>query len=203
MMFRANAVAPGYDTLNVDTLKYSDTNFPGQIYNVEVFSPAQDAGIIYRLDTKYDSTSSFGKMKNRPVGLEYLGTDFKSILLSFPLYCMDTNDVRKFFHYVMSDRFTHPAGIKTPDAADPFNMQIYPNPVSDIFTVTYNLAKPGRVKLTLLSMQGQILKTWNDNKPERGTHSLLFDMGFQAPGFYYVVLQSYESKAVKKIVRLR
>jgi len=203
LMFRANAVAPGYDTLNIDTLKYLDKNYPGQIYFVEVFSPSPEAGVIYRLDTKYDSTTSFGKMKNHPVGLEYMGTDFKSILLSFPLYYMDTNDVREFLHFVMTEKFNHTEGISAIDPVDPFNLQIYPNPVPDVCNVTFNLPKPGRIRLTFLSVQGQIISTWIDRNLEQGPHSFLFEIGPQPSGLYYIELKSNKSRAVKKLIRLK
>lgn len=203
LMFRANAVATDYDTLKVDSLKFFDKNYPGQIYNIEVISPSSEGSIIYRLDTKYDSTTNLGKMKHRPVGLEYMGTDFKSILISFPLYYIDTNDVREFLHYVKAQKFIRPVGISQNDQVVPFSLQIYPNPVTDVCNVSFNLSTSGRVKLQLMSMQGQILNTWIDSKLEQGNHSMFFKTGPQASGLYQVVLQSNEGRAIKKVVVLR
>jgi hypothetical protein len=202
LMFRANAVLSDYDTLRVDSLKYSEIKYPGEIYNIEVFSPTPDASIVYRLDTKYDSTTSFGKMKHRPVGLEYMGADFKSILLSFPLYYIDTNDVQKFLHYVMTEKFIHSVGIEPIDHFDPFSLLIYPNPVADYINVDFNLSKSGRIKLSLMSMQGKILRTWIDSNLESGPHSLIFDINSQPSGVYYIVLQCNEERSVRKIVRI-
>ncbi|MCK9203946.1 MAG: T9SS type A sorting domain-containing protein, partial [Bacteroidales bacterium] len=201
MMFRANAFIPDYDTLNVDSLKYMDKNYPGQIYNIEVFSPAPEANVIYRLDTRFDSTTNLGKMKHRPVGLEYMGTDFKSILLSFPLYYIDSNDARKFIYYVMTEKFIHSVGIAPVGYLGPYSLQIYPNPVSDHCNVTFNLVKPGRIKLSLMSAHGQVLRTWIDGKFEQGAHSFLFDISSQSPGLYYVVLQGDAGRSVKIIIR--
>jgi uncharacterized protein YlbG (UPF0298 family) len=183
-------------------LKYSEKKYPSEIYNIEVFSPTPDASIVYRLDTKHDSTTNFGKMKHRPVGIEYMGTDFKSILLSFPLYYIDTNDVRKFLHYVMTEKFIHSVGIEPIDHFDPFSLHIYPNPVADYINVDFNLSKPGRIKLSLLSMQGQILRTWIENDLENGAHSLIFDINSLPYGVFYVVLQCNEGRSVRKIIKL-
>jgi hypothetical protein len=202
MMFRANAVAFNYDTLTIDSLKYLTVNFPGQINTVEVFSPAPDANLIYRLDSKYDSTTILGIMKHRPVGLEYMRNDFKSILLSFPLYYIDTTDARKFLHYVMTEKFNHPVGIRPTDPVDPFSLKIYPNPVSDVCNVTFSLPQSGHVKLMLVSMQGQLLNTWIDNYLEKGNHSLI-EILPKASGLYQVVLQTTEDRTVRKIVKLR
>jgi hypothetical protein len=203
MLFRANAIAAGYDSLNVDSLKYMNEDFPGQIYNIEVFTPETEGTVIYRFDSKYDSTTNYGKMKHRPVGLEYMGTDFKSILLSFPLYYMDTNDARKFLHYVMSEKFIHPVGISSSNYMEPFALQIFPNPVTDVCKVTFTLAQASRVRLTLVSLQGQILSTLLDCDLEQGTHFFQYNTGTLSTGLYQVVMQSEKGRAVRKIVRLR
>ncbi len=189
MMFRANAVAPGYNTLNIDPLKQMDKNYPGQIYNVDVFSPDPEASIIYRFDSKYDSTTSFGKMKHRPVGLEYMSAGYKSILLSFPLYYLDTNDAREFMHYVVTKKFGYPVGITPKAPAEPFAMHVFPNPVSDVCNVTFTLDQPGRVKLLLMSHLGQTIATWLDRKLEAGTHSFCYPTTSLIHGLYYVLLQ--------------
>ncbi len=203
MMFRANAVFPGYDTLNVDTLKYMDLHYPGQIFNLEVFSPLPEANVIYRLDSKYNSNSNLGKMKNKPVGIEYMGDDFKSILLSFPLYYMDTSDAREFLHYVMTEKFNQPVGIEPTPLPEAFDLHIYPNPVTDACNVNFTLIKPGRVKLTLMSMQGQLLNTLIDSNLEQGSHWLRFKIGTQALGLYQIMLQSNEGRVVRKIIKIR
>jgi len=202
MMYRANAIEPGYDTLNVDSLKYMDEGYPGNLFFIEVFTPSEDGRIIYRFDTKFDSTSTYGKMKHRPVGLEYMGNDFKSILLSFPLYYMDTSDARDFLHYVMTEKFTHPVGIKPSNPAKSFVINVYPNPVRNECNITFTIERPGPVKLTLLSIQGQILQTLLEDKLEQGTHRLHFNTGILAPGIYQLMIRYREGCAVKKMVKL-
>ncbi|MCX6306168.1 MAG: M20/M25/M40 family metallo-hydrolase [Bacteroidetes bacterium] len=202
MLFRANAVAPGYDTLRIDSLKYMDKNFPGQLYTIDVFSPDPAATVVYRFDSKFDSTTSFGKMKHRPVGIEYLGTDHKSILLSFPLYYLDTTDAHDFMHFVMTKKFGYPVGIPGVDLTEPFAMQVFPNPVQDACNITFTLDHPGRVRLTLVSLMGQTVSTWLDRKLERGTHRLHFSTAGMKPGMYEVLLQQGHETAVRKIVHL-
>jgi hypothetical protein len=203
MMNRANAVAPGYDTLNVDPLKSTSNNFPGQINNVEVFIAASGAGVIYRFDSEYDSATILGRMKNHPVGIEYMGSDFKSILLSFPLYYMDTNDARRFLHYVMKEKFIHPVGIEAKSQFEPLALHIYPNPVTLDCSLDFILVRPGFVKLTLLTIQGQLLSTWFEGDLGQGFHTFHIQPGVEAPGIYQVVMQSNEGNSVRKIIKLR
>jgi hypothetical protein len=203
VMNRANAVKTGYDTLNVDSLKWTLANFPGQINNVEVYTADSGAEVIYRFDSKYDSSTTLGRMKNRPVGIEYMGSDFKSILLSFPLYYMDTTDARKFLHYVMKEKFTHPAGINPIQTDESIALGIFPNPVTDACRVTFFLERPGYVKLTLMSAQGQLVKTLIDRDLEQGQHNLAFQMDTRAGGLYHLVMITNKGFYTRKIVRLK
>jgi hypothetical protein len=203
MLFRANAVATGYDTLHIDSLKYMDKNFPGQIYNVEVYAPDPEATVIYRFDSKYDSTTSYGKMKHRPVGLEYIGTDHKSILLSFPLYYLDTSNARNFIHYVVTKKFGYPVGIVQPALPEPFVLRVFPNPVQDDCHVTFTLDQPGRVRLSLISPIGQTVATWLDKEFGRGTHWFRFATESMSPGMYQVLLQQRNDYEAVKIIVVR
>jgi len=200
MLFRANAVMPGYDTLHIDSLKHTQINFPGQIHNVDVFAPAQEANVIYRFDTYFDSTTSLGKMKHRPVGLEYLGEDHKSILLSFPLYYLDTADAREFMQFIMREKFMHPVGINPLTSSDPFAFHVFPNPVKEVCNVSFTLDKPGRVRLTLVSMSGQTLAVWMDRGLEKGTHWFRYHTASLSPGMYHVLLQGKDGYTVRKII---
>lgn len=201
LMFRANAVLPDYDTLNVDSLKYMDDSHPGELYNVDVFTPSPAANIIYRLDTHFDSTSAMGKMKHRPVGLEYMGSDHKSILLSFPLYYLDTADARNFMQYVMREKFTHPVGIPATIMSEQMNLQVYPNPAREVCNLGFTLKQSGRVRISLTSIDGKVIAIWLDRKLDAGAHYLRFSLSSLAVGLYQVKVQCEEGTAVSKIIR--
>ena len=116
---------------------------------------------------------------------------------------MDISDAREFLHYVMTEKFNRPVGIEPTPLPEPFDLHIYPNPVTDACNVNFTLIKPGRVKLTLLSMQGQLLNTLIDGNLEQGSHWLHFKIGTQAPGLYQIMLQSNEGRVVRKIIKIR
>ncbi len=202
MLCGANSVSSGYNSLHLDSLKYMDKNYPGQLYNIDVFAPSGEANVIYRFDTRYDSTTSFGKMKHRPVGLEYMGTDFKSILLSFPLYYLDTADAREFMKFVVTKKFSYAVGIHQQTPVDPFGIQLFPNPVTDGCNMKFKLDKPGHVRISVLSLFGQTVATWMDSHLEPGLHSFLFPAADLTPGLYEVLLQQGTKSAVRKIIRI-
>ena len=201
MMFRANPSATGYNTLNIDSLKYMDKSFPGQLYNIDVFAPGPESSIIYRFDSHYDSTTSMGKMKHRPVGLEYMGSDYKSILLSFPLYYLDTNDARELIHFVVTKKFGYPVGISGKPPAEKFSLRVFPNPVTEKCNVAFNLNKSGRVTISLISPLGQST-VWLDRKLEPGEHFLTFPASSLPGGLYEVLLRQDGEFALKKIIRI-
>ena len=200
LMFRANAVATGYDTLNVDIQKYSDKNYPGQIFNVEVFSPGPEARVIYRLDSKYDSTSSLGKMKHHPLGLEYMGAGFKSILLSFPLYYLDTNDARKFLHFVMTEKFIYGAGINPVNPTDPFSIQIYPNPAESAITIDFVIPLKEQTDLEIFNSAGKSVGRYVNRK---GSVKARIDVSGFLPGLYLLAFNGKGVHIAKQLSVIR
>ena len=203
MLFRANATMSGYDTLHVDSLKYMEQSYPGQVFNVEVYAADPEANVSYKFDSKFDSTTSFGKMKGRQVGLEYMGSDHKSILLSFPLYYLDTNDARTFLHFVINNKFGNPLGVSHSNPPSYFGLKVFPNPVKNTCNVTFTLDKPGQVRLSLLSVTGKRVATWLDRKMEAGFQFLTFSTQTLSPGLYEVVLENEGKSAVKKVIRVQ
>jgi hypothetical protein len=200
MLNAAKSSAPGYDTLHIDPRKQLDKNFPGQIYNIEIEEPADEANVIYRFGTKYDSTTSYGKMKNRPVGLEYMGIDHQSILLSFPLWYVDTADARKFLKYVVTQKFGYKTGMASVPAGDNFSLKVYPNPARDGFQISFTNREPGQVRIQLVSVMGQPVATLVDVSLSQGTHLYHFDTGALSPGVYQVVLKHGKRQEINKLV---
>ena len=203
MMYRAYTVDSGYMNLNVDSLKFMDKGYPGQIYMVDVFAATQSGNLIYRFNTKFDSTNILGKMKHRPVGLEYMGDDYKSILLSFPLYYLDTTDAKDFIHYVMTEKFRNSVGIQQQTCFDPFALKVFPNPVTNECNITFTLDQPGPVKLLLFSQKGDLINTWLDCTLEGGEQQFRFSTTSLMPGLYELALQKSDNISVRKLIRVR
>jgi len=204
LMYRAYPDMAGYDTLRVDSLKQMSPNFPGELYNIETLTPSADASVIYRFDSRYDSTTNYGASQGRAVGIEYMGNDFKTIVLSFPLYYLDRVDARKLMKYVLNEKFTHPTGIPGPVAAkDDNTLAVYPNPASGSFTCSWSLDEPSTVTLTLYDLQGRKIRTLLQAKQERGSHTARFNAGTLPSGIFQVVLTTGGSVAVKKVVLVR
>ncbi|NCA75094.1 MAG: M20/M25/M40 family metallo-hydrolase [Alphaproteobacteria bacterium] len=200
MMFRANSVVAGYDTLHIDSLKFFDPTYPGELFNVEVFAPDSGGTVIYRFDTRYPPDDIRGKMKNRPVGLSNMGSIHKGVLLSFPLWYVDTTDAKNFIHHVITELFTHPTGIPNQEPTVAGLLQIFPNPVNDICNLQFTLNQPGRARLTLVSTSGSIVKTIADGAFGKGIHRLSFPVNTLAPGIYYIRVQTEAKTFTGKVI---
>jgi hypothetical protein len=142
-------------------------------------------------------------MKHRPVGIEYMGTDHKTILLSFPLYYLDTTDAKDFIHYVMTEKFNSTVGIRPHAYDDPFALHVFPNPATDQCNLTFTLDQPGRVKVIVISSKGEIIQTLVDRHLESGEHRYRFATTSLMPGLYELVLQKGGEISVKKLIRIR
>jgi hypothetical protein len=191
MMYRAYPAEEGYDTLRADLHKSLAPDYPGEIFNVEVYAAAQGGNIIYRFDSHYPPTSQLGMMQDRPVGLEYMGEDFRTILLGFPLYYMDTTDAKILMRYVMDHKFTHPTGLPKPFADRPSGrISVYPNPCTSVATVSVTLPAPAIGSVSLLNVQGACVATIFQGEFQAGTNSFIFSPGNLAPGLYQVIVST-------------
>ncbi len=202
MLCGAYPAQEGYSQLRIDSAKCMDKNFPGQIYNIEVYHAESPGQVIYRFDSRQDTTTSYGKMKHRPVGTEYLGTDHRSILLSFPLWYLDTADARNFLGYVLSQKFSDPAGLAEDPPQKGFGLDVSPNPVYGDYVVTVSSGRAGILKLVLVSPEGRVrpLKVCHISE---GIHRFGFSGQHLTPGIYQVVARFDGMINSRMIIRIR
>lgn len=84
-----------------------------------------------------------------------------------------------------------------------FSLNIFPNPVKDVFNIKYELKKSSDVKITLLNSLGQqikILKT--ENNLNAGTHILSFSTSDLDMGVYLCNFEADKKSVIKKIIIL-
>jgi hypothetical protein len=73
--------------------------------------------------------------------------------------------------------------------------QPYPNPFNNTTTISYTMANPGKVNLSVYSITGQKVATLVDSPMAAGTHSVAFDGSGLASGIY---LYRFESPGFAK-----
>jgi hypothetical protein len=204
-MYRAYPVADEYDTLRVDTNKSMVASLPGELYNIEVFTPTTEGKVIYRFDSHYPSNTSQGYMQGKAVGLEYMGDDFKTILLSFPLYYLDTMNARDLVKYVLKYKFTHPVSLPGPVANhnSPLILQNYPNPFKDQTTLSFTLTGRSFINLSIYNMHGSLMTTLLNQQLEKGSYTIRYSTGSLSPGIYQAVLKTPQAVTTRKMMLVK
>ena len=81
--------------------------------------------------------------------------------------------------------------------------QNYPNPFNPSTTIEYVLPKISDVKITILNIIGQEVKTIVDEKQGAGTHSINFNAKDLPSGIYFYRLQTDDFNQVKKMVLIK
>ena len=203
MMFQAYPDEEGYDTLRVDSEKYTHPNFPGQIYNIDVLIPSTEGSVIYRFDSYYSPGTPMGAQQDKPIGLEYMGEDFKTILLSFPLYYIDTADAAEFIHFVMENKFNMIIGVpENEDEASDRSLTVYPNPFLGSARFTFSVIKPDLVELSIYDLQGRKVTTIISEQLPSGEATYDWNADGLARGIYIARMQMGKKIIIKKLAVL-
>ncbi|HPI30664.1 MAG TPA: M20/M25/M40 family metallo-hydrolase [Bacteroidales bacterium] len=123
----------GYHMLDVDTNKtYPAYNH--HLFNIQAVYPSVEGSVVYSYDTDYDSTTAQGIMKGLPVGVEYRG-DYNAVLLSFPLYYMDSIQSKIVMQYVLQDVFGELPVLIDEKKPGSLAVNVFPNPAQGSFVI--------------------------------------------------------------------
>lgn len=205
----AAAKLQGYNNLQVDTNK-TGPEYNYQLTDIESIAPNESAKSIYSFASKSDTC----QMNGRSVAVEYLGTDYKSILLSFPLYFMKEEQVKNFLKFVLTNKFSEPVAVKQnymhPLPNDFSLAQNYPNPFNPATNISFDLPFNSKVKLSVYNSLGQQVAVLFDNVQSAGRHSIQFNAGRLASGVYFYVLNArpltgngYSYHASRKMILIK
>jgi len=177
----------GYPHMLIDTLRIVNDSLPyGTL--VEAYTPTNDAKTIYT----YGSNAPDNQLNGLGIGLEYLGNDYKLILLNFPLYYMKSENVKELFNFVLKTKFAEPLAIdekKSRIIPSAFALnQNYPNPFNPITTISYSLPMECKVKIEIFNILGQRVAVLFDNIKQAGNHHQYFNASALSSGVYFYSL---------------
>jgi hypothetical protein len=79
---------------------------------------------------------------------------------------------------------------------------VYPNPVSTDLNVKYTLIESGLVKMELLNMNGQVLKTQNVGKRLQGEYNSTMPVQELKAGVYLLRISNGTSNKTVKVQKL-
>ncbi len=211
----ARAMVSGYSDIVVDSSKTRPEDFY-HLHFLEAIFAAAGATEIYTAESTFDPTSPQGFLNGKPIGVEYLGTDYKIVVVGFPLYYMKGEQAKALVREVLLNKFSVATHVKdvTTEVSSRFALyQNYPNPFNPLTTIRYELPKKSHVILKIFNLLGQEVVTLVDEEKAAGTYEVRWDAGGFATGMYFYRLQarsphgrhgrSGEFVETKKVVLIR
>ena len=173
--FQAAVGKLSYPDVSVDSAKVPVVSWGGTMRYIEKLTPVSPAEGIYDIDMKNDSSSFEGQN----CGVRYLGSDFKTALLGYPLYFMDQAQAKAVVQKIMDD-FGEVNGVSgNPEDKIPvlnFKLsQNAPNPFKQFTIISYQLPQAGQVKLSIYNIAGQLVKTLVSGDQSAGSYTINWD----------------------------
>ncbi|MBE0571534.1 MAG: M20/M25/M40 family metallo-hydrolase [Ignavibacteriaceae bacterium] len=195
----------GYSNIFVDSMKTLSSN-DYHLKNIEMIKPSAEGTEVFSFGANYDSTSQQGFLKGKPVGIEYIGNDIKTITLSFPLYYMNKEQARSLMQYILTTKFAEvmPVEDNTDEIPSEYQLyQNYPNPFNPSTTIKYSIPEEGFVKLAVYNMIGEEVSTLVKNVQKAGKYEVNFNASGLSSGVYVYRIEAANYTASKKLMLMK
>jgi len=208
----ANPTVSNYPEMIVDEDK-APAGLNYHIFNVESIAPSNQGTMIYSYQSDFPDGSPESSMNGLPVGIEYMGNDYKVITLSFPLYYIDQQDARDFISYVMNEKFFEPVNVEDdvviPITDKEFNLYSnYPNPFNPETVIKFSLQRESVVTVAVYNLKGQRVRVLIDDKVGVGEHLAVWNGKDDhnrevASGIYFYQLTTEFGQDIKKMLLMK
>ena len=182
----------GYNSIFVDSAKTLSENEYHLKY-IEAISSNSEGENIFSFDSNFDSTTVQGNLKGKPVGVEYMGTDYKTITLSFPLYYMNKESAKELIEFILTNRFDEPMPVQDEAQNIPTMFvleQNYPNPFNPITTIKYGISERSFVELKVYDILGREVTTVVNEELDVGFYEINFNASNLGSGVYFYQLKA-------------
>jgi hypothetical protein len=80
------------------------------------------------------------------------------------------------------------------------NIQIFPNPASDLVTVEFDLVDDKNISVEMKDVLGRLIKTGERSYLQAGHHQISMPLGDVAKGIYFISVNSHAQVLTKKLV---
>jgi hypothetical protein len=172
----------GFPDVTVDTSKVT-TNGKRLNY-VERFAGADSGRVFYRYMSDPFDTAADGK----PVGLSAVNPAFKAYYFSFPLYDLDSLQVKALLDKVLAEFEEVPTGVASESRPVPSRFKLYdafPNPFNPVTSIRYDLPEASEVSIVIYDMLGrELAQLVNEHKPA-GEYSVVWNASQVSSGLYF------------------
>ena len=96
-----------------------------------------------------------------------------------------------------------PTAIAVTPKSEISQITLFPNPASDITTLSYYTLTPQKIIIELTDISGKIIKTFVNEIPEPGPHSSILDLKGIAKGIYFVKATSNGERFSQKLISVQ
>ncbi len=209
----AEPLTDSYPLISVDAEKAPE-GLEYHIINIESIRPRIPGIAIYAYSSSFPEGTPGAVMNDLPVGVEYIGDDYKSILLSFPLYYMEEDDARDLINYIMDEKFNETTGVEDeqelilPGSRNFTLYPNYPNPFNPETVIRYSLREETDIELAIYNIRGQKIRLLDRGKREAGEHSIVWNGRDDsdreaASGIYFFRLHTDSGDELRKMLLIK
>lgn len=199
---------PGYPELATDSVKwpFGGGNLFGQDGHV---GDPLDMPLTVPLYTYNSVLGEDGSNNGRINALKYPAGDPKLFFTDFPLYFMDSTSVRALAEVVLTELgYDVSAAPEAEIGRSVLLLQNHPNPFHSTAKISFYLPRAEKVSLRVLDVSGRVVRTLVGGGIEPGWKRLEWDgrdgAGHEAAsGVYFYVLETQETKLVRRMTILR
>jgi len=193
-----------YPEIFIDTSKVHPS-LNGHLIGVEAILPNQFGTAIYKYQTDYDSTTNQGILKGKPVGVEYLGSDHKSIILSFPLYFTRIEQAEALMD-LMLIRIGEPTDIDENAitlSTDYLLEQNFPNPFNPTTKIRFAVKEKSKVEIIVYDILGRKVISLINEEKTPGNYEVFFDASGLSSGVYLYTIKAGSFIQTRKMLLMK
>lgn len=137
---------------------------------------------------------------------DYIGLDieyYNNLFYLYPVYTDYENGMYKSYIAPISISFNNEKLLRKNQIDDIISLQNLPNPFNPKTEIKFTIGNSSFISLKIFSSDGKLLEKLVDNYLSAGDYSFVFDGSNYASGIYYYVLESGNSKLIKKMVLIK
>lgn len=194
-----------YPLLEIDPEKTLQS-YNYHIGTIESIAPNSQGNPIYLFGSGYDISTPQGNQQGKPIGVEYIGADYKSVILAVPLFYFKKEQAGQFLNYVLKERFGTPTDLNEylDSKVSNFNLyQNYPNPFNPVTSIQFELSEYCKVRIKVFDILGREVSEMINEFKNPGYYKINFDGSDLPSGVYFYRLQAGDYSAVKKMILIK
>lgn len=184
-----------YQTIHPDSTKLPGA-WNGMLSMVYVFPGAGQ--FVYTAEM----ADSLGNGEPLAIRIDDNGT---MVLLGFPLYYMQQDEVQVFLHQILPQLY--PAIITANDdnvVSEAIHVNCYPNPFRDKLNINLGSISKQPVRISLFNIKGQKIREWNSVKAQELTWDGKDSKGqVVGTGMYFLKAETSKESTFKKVLKIR